>query len=185
MMKLKQLLQSRTHLSENLLHGKPGDIRNPSWLHAFTSRVSLSTATDHFADKGNYPDRVYAPYCVYKGKASLTVYPVLPKFSRLDSGGLKVDRHGVMMLQFSPAVGERKYDWEKKQFFALSAVEVGSLLSLSPGGGCEFFHDPSMKTRRFFPDSVSSGHISSLLSLSKYPTIWAIKVFLVCGNQRE
>nr|QJI08133.1 single-stranded DNA-binding protein Whirly2 [Vitis vinifera] len=146
MMKLKQLLQSRTHLSENLLHGKPGDIRNPPWLHAFTSRVSLSTATDHFADKGNYPDRVYAPYCVYKGKASLTVYPVLPKFSRLDSGGLKVDRHGVMMLQFSPAVGERKYDWEKKQFFALSAVEVGSLLSLSPGGGCEFFHDPSMKT---------------------------------------
>ena len=43
---------NRTHLSENLLHGKPGDIRNPSWLHAFTSRVSLSTATDHFADKG-------------------------------------------------------------------------------------------------------------------------------------
>ncbi|RVW83590.1 Single-stranded DNA-binding protein WHY2, mitochondrial [Vitis vinifera] len=150
------LVKLRTHLSENILHGKPGDIRNPSWLHAFTSRVGLSTATDHFADKGNYPDRVYAPYCVYKGKASLTVYP---------SGGLKVDRHGVMMLQFSPAVGERKYDWEKKQFFALSAVEVGSLLSLSPGGGCEFFHDPSMKTRTILPYPSNAGQVRKSLSV--------------------
>ena len=83
---------------ENLLHGKLGDVKNPLWLQAFTSWAGLSTATYHFTDKGNYPDWVYAPYCVYKGKASLTVCPILPKFSRLDSGGLKVDHRGIMML---------------------------------------------------------------------------------------
>ena len=67
-MKLKQLLQSRTHLFENLLHGKLGDVKNPLWLQAFTSWAGLSTATYHFTDKGNYPDWVYAPYCVTRAK---------------------------------------------------------------------------------------------------------------------
>ena len=33
------------------------------------------------------------------------------------------------------------------QLFALSATEVGSLISLGPTESCEFFHDPSMKSR--------------------------------------
>ena len=36
------------------------------------------------------------------------------------------------------------------QVFALSATEVGSLISLGPNGSCEFFHDPAIKTRLIF-----------------------------------
>lgn len=35
------------------------------------------------------------------------------------------------------------------QRFALSPVELGSLISIGPTESCEFFHDPSMKTRFF------------------------------------
>ncbi|KAM0061634.1 putative transcription factor ssDNA-binding-TF family [Helianthus debilis subsp. tardiflorus] len=51
------------------------------------------------------------------------------------------------MLTFRPAIGERKYDSEKKQLFALSVTEVGSFISLGPGDSCEFFHDPSIQSR--------------------------------------
>ncbi|KAL9665650.1 hypothetical protein QQ045_021071 [Rhodiola kirilowii] len=90
--------------------------------------------------------KVFAPYTVFKGKAALSVSPLLPTFRKLDSGGLQLDRRGVIMLKFWPAIGQRKYDWEKRQSFALSATEVGSLLSLGPQDSCEFFHDPSMQT---------------------------------------
>ena len=33
------------------------------------------------------------------------------------------------------------------QLFALSPTEVGRLISLGDGESCEFFHDPSMKSR--------------------------------------
>ncbi|KAM0061636.1 putative transcription factor ssDNA-binding-TF family [Helianthus debilis subsp. tardiflorus] len=59
----------------------------------------------------------------------------------------KVERRGVIMLTFRPAIGERKYDSEKKQLFALSVTEVGSFISLGPGDSCEFFHDPSIQSR--------------------------------------
>nr|AIP90103.1 whirly transcription factor domain-containing protein [Musa AB Group] len=63
------------------------------------------------------------------------------------------------MLTFWPAIGQRKYDWEKKQVFALSATEVGSLIGLGPAESCEFLHDPSMK-------SSLEGQVKKSLSIS-------------------
>lgn len=37
------------------------------------------------------------------------------------SGSLIVDRRGVVMLTFLPAIGERKYNYEKKQVTFLSS----------------------------------------------------------------
>lgn len=112
----------------------------------FMYKAGISTARQNFSDDGKIIGRVFADYSIYKGKASLSASPRLPKFIRLDSGGIKVDRNGIIMLSFCPAIGERKYDWEKKQLFALSATEVGTLISLGPNDTCEFFHDPSMKS---------------------------------------
>ncbi|GBG85705.1 hypothetical protein CBR_g40434 [Chara braunii] len=39
------------------------------------------------------------------------------------------------------AIGTQKYDWQKKQVFALSATEIGRLLVSDE---CEFYHDPNM-----------------------------------------
>ncbi|KAL1817441.1 hypothetical protein DCAR_0521871 [Daucus carota subsp. sativus] len=112
----------------------------------FMSKAYISTATQSLSTDGKASGVVFADYNIYKGKAALSASPRLPQFSKLESGSLKVERQGTIMLSFSPAIGERKYDWEKKQLFALSPTEIGSLISLGPDEACEFFHDPSMKT---------------------------------------
>uniref|UniRef100_A0A0D3F0Y8 WHY domain class transcription factor n=1 Tax=Oryza barthii TaxID=65489 RepID=A0A0D3F0Y8_9ORYZ len=94
----------------------------------------------------NTSGRKFASYTVFKGKAALSMQPILPSFSKLESGGSRVNKNGSVMLTFFPAVGQRKYDYSKKQLFALSPTEVGSLISLGPAESCEFFHDPSMKS---------------------------------------
>ncbi|OMO77616.1 ssDNA-binding transcriptional regulator [Corchorus olitorius] len=143
MMKLSRSLLSRNLSSQTLLPGKWSDTGDALWSHAFESRAAISTSAHDFAVKGNSNAGVFAPYTVFKGKAALSVSPLLPTFSKIDSGALKLDRRGAMMLTFWPAVAERKYDWEKRQKFALSPTEVGSLISMSAHDTSEFFHDPS------------------------------------------
>ncbi|KAL2520321.1 Single-stranded DNA-binding protein WHY2 [Forsythia ovata] len=88
--------------------------------------------------------KIFAPYSITRGKLHFLPPLLPPTFSKLESGGFRVDRRGVIALTFWPAVGERKYDWDKRQTFALSATEIGSLISLGSKDSCEFFHDPSM-----------------------------------------
>ncbi|GAV72013.1 Whirly domain-containing protein [Cephalotus follicularis] len=148
MMKLSRSLLSRNLSYEKRLFGEAGDVRDALCLHVFAFQSGISTATRDFslnvASKGNSAARVYAPYTVYKGKAALSVAPILPSFTKLDSGTFRVERQGVMLLTIWPSIGERKYDWERRQRFALSATEVGSLISMGPTTSSEFFHDPSM-----------------------------------------
>ncbi|KAK9095794.1 hypothetical protein Sjap_021291 [Stephania japonica] len=108
---------------------------------------------------GSSSSVLYADYTIFKGKAALSISPILPTFAKTLSGALKVDKKGSILLKFSPAIGERKYDYEKKQCFALSATELGSLISLAPAKSCEFFHDPSMKTS-------NAGQVRKSLSVS-------------------
>ncbi|CAN7130043.1 unnamed protein product [Brassica rapa subsp. narinosa] len=102
--------------------------------------------------------RVFAPYAIFKGRAALSVEPVLPTFTKIEPGNLRIDRRGSVMMTFMPAVSERKYDWEKKQLFALSPTEVGSVISMGPQDSSEFFHDPSMK-------SSNAGQVRKSLSI--------------------
>ncbi|KAL3715063.1 hypothetical protein ACJRO7_006887 [Eucalyptus globulus] len=149
-------------LSGRNLLGDAVSCRVSSFNHSRISGAGYSTARQNFNAAGGTINRIFAPYCVYKGKAALSLSPVLPTFSKLESGaGLKVDRHGVMMLRFWPAMGERKYDWEKRQLFALSATETGSLISLGSKDSCEFFHDPSML-------SSNAGQVRKSLSIKPH-----------------
>ncbi|XP_062152681.1 single-stranded DNA-binding protein WHY2, mitochondrial [Alnus glutinosa] len=161
MMKLSRLLPSRKQLSEKLLYGKVADAKDSSCLYTFAFRAGISTVRENFAAKGGAASQIFAPYSIFKGKAALTVKPVLPTFTKLDSGNLIVDRRGVMMLTFLPAIGERKYDSEKRQLFALSPTEVGSLISLGSKDSCEFFHDPSML-------KSNSGQVRKTLSIKAH-----------------
>ncbi|XP_048335970.2 single-stranded DNA-binding protein WHY2, mitochondrial [Ziziphus jujuba] len=148
MMKLSSRLiqHSRNQLSRKLLYGKDGDVKDMLSLHSFSHRAGISTSGQNIAVKGSIGDRIFAPYTIFKGKAALSVAPMLPTFTKLESGSLVVDRRGSIMLTFMPAIGERKYDRERRQVFSLSATEVGSLISLGADESCEFFHDPSMLT---------------------------------------
>lgn len=137
----------------------------------FKYSAGISTATNSYAAKGYASDNIFVPYTVYKGKAAFSLIPCLPTFTKLNSGTVVVDRRGSMMLTFMHSIGERKYDWEKRQRFALSATEVGSLITLAPQDSCEFFHDPSMlssnagqvrKSLSIKPHANSNGYFVSL-----------------------
>ncbi|KAI5640299.1 hypothetical protein M9H77_00325 [Catharanthus roseus] len=132
------------------------------WFQSITTQSEKSTAGKNFRADGKLGDRVFASYSIFKGKAALSSEPVLPTFSKSDSGGFRVDRRGSIMLKFWPSVGERKYNWEKKQAFALSATEVGALINLGPHSSVEFFHDPSMK-------SSNAGQVRKSLSIKAQP----------------
>lgn len=141
MMKLSRFFLSRS--ADNI---KTSRIKDSLWSHNSTSLASISTARENLVTDGKYEGRRFVDYPIFKGKAALSMYPVPPKFNKMNSGGIHLERRGVVMLTFWPAIGQRKYDWQKRQHFALSAVELGSLISLGPTDSCEFFHDPSMNT---------------------------------------
>ncbi|XP_042047183.1 single-stranded DNA-binding protein WHY2, mitochondrial-like [Salvia splendens] len=126
-------------------------------LSGSVTQAWMSTATVNFEPSA----RIFAPYSIYKGKAALSADPLLPKFTKLETGDYRVERRGVIMLTFWPSIGERKYDWEKRQKFALSATEVGSLINLGPKDSCEFFHDPSML-------SSNAGQVRKSLSIKAH-----------------
>ncbi|KAI3757093.1 hypothetical protein L6452_04626 [Arctium lappa] len=142
MVKLSHFLNSRNKLFQHKLHGE-----NVGSCFKLTSSAGIYTSRQSYGADGKISGRIFADYAIFKGKAALSAAPVLPTFSKLDSGHTKVERRGTIMLTFRPAIGERKYDSEKKQLFALSVTEIGSFISLGPQDSCEFFHDPSIKSR--------------------------------------
>ncbi|KAK4273601.1 hypothetical protein QN277_021973 [Acacia crassicarpa] len=172
MLKLSRLLASRHQVSETLLSQR-ADVRDSLWLLCGSTTISarIYTAANNYSSKGYTSSQIFVPYSVFKGKAALSLSPRLPTFTKLASGAVVIDRRGTMMMTFVPALGERKYDWEKKQRFALSATEVGSLISMGSTGSCEFFHDPAMlssnagqvrKSLSIKPHADSSGYFMSL-----------------------
>ncbi|XP_064970363.1 single-stranded DNA-binding protein WHY2, mitochondrial-like isoform X3 [Musa acuminata AAA Group] len=132
------------------------NVKDSFWL---TSQHSISTSGPDLVNDGSSSVRRKAEYTLYKGKAALSVSPVLPTFREVDSGISRVYKKGCVILTFWPAIGQRKYDWQKKQAFALSPTEVGSFIGLGPAESCEFFHDPSMK-------SSLEGQVKKSLSIS-------------------
>ncbi|XP_057793849.1 single-stranded DNA-binding protein WHY2, mitochondrial [Salvia miltiorrhiza] len=154
MLKLSKLLLHSSRASKSMLGVAANDFKLFSGI---ATRAWMSTATAKFEPSA----KIFAPYSIYKGKAALSADPLLPKFTKLETGDYRVERRGVIMLTFWPAIGERKYDWEKRQKFALSATEVGSLINLGPKDSCEFFHDPSML-------SSNAGQVRKSLSIKAH-----------------
>ncbi|XP_010427952.1 PREDICTED: single-stranded DNA-binding protein WHY2, mitochondrial-like [Camelina sativa] len=128
-----------------------------SWSDSSPSRGGFSGQKDAAKPSG----RVFAPYAIFKGKAALSVEPVLPTFTEIDSGNLRIERRGSLRMTFMPSIGERKYDGGQKQLFSLSPTEVGSLISMGSKDSSEFFHDPSMK-------SSNAGQVRKTLSIKPH-----------------
>lgn len=70
---------------------------------------------------------------------------IKPTWERVGTGsGLKIARDGTILLEFANARGERDYDWEGKETFALSATECGDVMAaVEAGAERSFFHDPN------------------------------------------
>ncbi|XP_004514779.1 single-stranded DNA-binding protein WHY1, chloroplastic-like [Cicer arietinum] len=127
----------------------------------FETRTNSSTSTPN-PSVGALPPRVYVGHSIYKGKAALTITPRPPEFMPLDSGAYKISRDGYLLLQFAPSVGPRQYDWNRKQVFSFSVVEMGTVISLGSRESCEFFHDPSK-------GKSDEGKVRKVLKVEPFP----------------
>ncbi|KHN35329.1 hypothetical protein glysoja_028959 [Glycine soja] len=76
------------------------------------------------------------------------------------------------MMSFMHSIGERKYDWDKRQKFALSATEVGSLITMDAQDSCDFFHDPSML-------SSNAGQVRKSLSIKPHANGYFVSLTVV------
>ncbi|KAG2702276.1 hypothetical protein I3843_06G075900 [Carya illinoinensis] len=149
---------STKKLSLNCRHSQ--DFERPRSATASASNNSLASETSGGA--GPFPPRYFVGHSIYKGKAVLTVEPRAPEFTPLDSGSLKLSKEGFVLLQFAPAAAVRQYDWNRKQVFSLSVMEIGTLVSLGTRDSCEFFHDP-------FKGKSDEGKVRKVLKVEPLP----------------
>ncbi|KAK9833571.1 hypothetical protein WJX81_007431 [Elliptochloris bilobata] len=114
--------------------------------------------------------RAFANFTIYKGKAALALRVIKPSWQRTVDGDFRLAKAGGVLLELAPAVGgtgnqpgERRYNWsEGKQTFALSAVELGTLIDPPPEGIKDLFHDPMI-------GSSAQGHMTKSLGFKPMP----------------
>jgi|TARA_B110000208_G_scaffold9338_1_gene11954 hypothetical protein len=93
------------------------------------SRISSFRAVRTFSTA------VYANFTCYKTESALQIAPIKPTLEAAGNG-LKVQREGTILLSLATARGtlsEHGYDWQNKQIFALSVIEMGEVLAQRPG----------------------------------------------------
>lgn len=123
-----------------------------------------------YQDSSNYPpsadyqsqgyaaqdrsDRRYISWTVYKSKSAMSVSLVRPRYMQNPDGSFKIEREGGLSLEFATALqggpqessnANRKYDWQNKQKFHLSATELALIVD-EPLATHQFYHDPKKGT---------------------------------------
>lgn len=95
---------------------------------------------------GNGASRVFSDFSIYKGKSACTLKVISPTFSPTQRGDYQLSKQGALLLEFANAQegtgnapGQRRYDWNNKQTFALSPVEFSSLVEPAEQ---RIIHDP-------------------------------------------
>eukprot|EP00898_Chlorokybus_atmophyticus_P007640 jgi/Chlat1/7878/Chrsp66S07310 len=108
---------------------------------------SSSSSAGAYQQQQQQQRRVFNGWTVYKGRGALAVKAIKPSWTRVDSeagAGFSLDREGALLLEFASAAAPQKYDWAKKQTFALSTSEMAELSAASLANtGVQFYHDPN------------------------------------------
>ncbi|KAH9304418.1 hypothetical protein KI387_008822, partial [Taxus chinensis] len=128
--------------------------------HDISSMPSTFAAREHLSVPGQQSK--VADHIVHEGETALYMKAIAPDFRLLDSGAMKLSKEGAVLLSFAHSVGEKQYDLNKKQVFALKVTELGTLLSLSSNESCEFFHDTLKHTS-------AAGKIHKVLQVTPFP----------------
>ncbi|KAG0448797.1 hypothetical protein HPP92_027658 [Vanilla planifolia] len=112
-------LHNRQVVSSYSAGPKLSFLRDASWSYNLLSQSGISTSSLE-----NASGKAYATFAIFKGKAALMISPLPAQFTKMDSGSVRVHRKGVVMLKFIPAIGQRKYDSEKKQFISIQMLKT-------------------------------------------------------------
>ncbi|BDA47856.1 Single-stranded DNA-binding protein WHY2, mitochondrial [Coccomyxa sp. Obi] len=113
---------------------------------------------------------LYANFAIYKGKAAASFRVRKPRWVETQDGSISLDRAGSLIVEFAPVapgsgtnVGNRSYQWDKKQTFALSPVELAGIIESTTTGKSmkELFHDPNK-------GGTDSGKIAKTLTLQRF-----------------
>lgn len=138
------IMRSIRGLSQGLAFAtQPRQLRRSAPRQALPRSSSVAASFD--AQQSATP-RTFTNYSIYKGKAALQCTFVPPTMEALKGGSLTSSRDGALLLTFAAAVGERTYDWNQKQIFALGVGEMGNLLATfghgQPTRSLDMLHDP-------------------------------------------
>lgn len=124
-----------------LMTGRSGTVRKHSYdvvVRAYQSEAAEPSSKRYFSG-----------WTVYKGSNAMAIKPIKPTWR--DRGtGFEMTKPGVLLVEFAPvnksggSLGlNRDYSWDQKQSFALSFVELGSIVA---NNTLNLFHDPNMNT---------------------------------------
>lgn len=124
-----------------LMTGQNGTVRKHSYdvaVRAYQSEASEPSSKRYFSG-----------WTVYKGSNAMAIKPIKPTWR--DRGtGFEMTKTGVLLVEFAPVNKSgssgglnRDYSWDQKQSFALSFVELGSIVA---NNTLNLFHDPNMNT---------------------------------------
>ena len=93
----------------------------------------------------NSDSRIFSKYTIYKNSGALGIAPIKPTWKQVSDNSFSVEKPGKMLLEFAKARGERQYDWNNRQYFAMDVTEMGDMIAnLSRGEGVQFYHDSSL-----------------------------------------
>jgi hypothetical protein len=84
-------------------------------------------------------------YKIYKGmggKQGCFQFSLSPAYA-----GKRKDE-GAVFIEAAPTIGPNKYDWDNKIIFALSATDIGAVLTGFRQGKFDIYHDPDAQTDR-------------------------------------
>lgn len=147
------------------------------------STPSLSQAENYFSTRSdahnNDEVRTYSNYCIYKGKAALSVKPIPPTFENKSKKSRIIQREGTILFEFAP-VGQspREYNWDAKTLFSMDATECGAFLTFDTSKGVEFTHDPRMGT-------PEAGQTMKKLSINASPDGKGVFLKLQCNDKEK
>lgn len=123
-------------------------------MAAAPASAEQSFSTDH-QQSGQHTESevLFVDHSIYKSNCAASFKAILPTWEPTQGGGRTIKRTGVLLLEMAvtsnqaPASsGNRTYDWQNKQIFALSALELAELIDMGQGRRStpiELFHDPS------------------------------------------
>lgn len=110
-------------------------------------KAIIKTALNEWVSEKTEEEKARRPltYKIYKGMGGKQG---CFQFSLSKAYTGKRKDEGAVFIEAAPTIGPNKYDWDNKIIFALSATDIGVVLTGFRQGKFDIYHDPDAQTDR-------------------------------------